>query len=445
MPMHGQRLGGGLRVGVERAPSGAFCISFKPLNSMHFPTLGPARAKNWPLSPINPRFASLLFALLASLGSCQYLDQVTPEGGASTRAGLKGGPKVRIVSPVAGARVTPGEGTVGAGSFNGTGFSLHLEIITDAANQVPAREGLNIRNTSLLGGPNPNLPGLSVTFDVDLIKPDGGVIPKHTNLASLFNIAGTDDTPRPGVTLWAGWHVLESLPAGVDRFTITASLEDREGRTGLDKITLKVGKGTGGEISGQALTPAPPATPPGDLADDPDGPVVTMIAPRVPSSVAIGPANAPMPPASGSLFFIQVSALDKTGAGIGVNETGEGRPENERGTIEDRTQSSRGPNRFATGLHVTFDVDLLQPNGNVIKAGDNLAPVFNIAGSEIDPSGRVRTTFGWVVGGTLVVPEGKTWVTIRLSVTDNTGRTGSASQVVQLSPVTNGQNLTPAP
>ena len=96
------------------------------------------------------------------------------------------------------------------------------------------------------------------------------------------------------------------------------------------------------------------------------------------------------------------------------------------------------------GLNVTFDVPLLQPNGNVIPAGGNLAPVFNTAGSEVDPSGYVRTTFGWTVGGTLQLA-GKTSVTIKAAVTDATGKTGSTTQVVQISGVENGQLLTPAP
>jgi hypothetical protein len=167
-----------------------------------------------------------------------------------------------------------------------------------------------------------------------------------------------------------------------------------------------------------------------------------MIAPDIPTSVATGPATSPLPPFNASLFFVQVSALDKTGAGIGVNENGNGKPDADRGTILDATQSSIGPNRFVPGLYVTFDVPLLQPNGNIIAAGDNLAPVFNIAGSEVEPLG-VRTTFGWVVGGSLLMPAGKTFVTIKSRVTDNSGKTGSATSVVQISPVTNGQNLTP--
>lgn len=60
------------------------------------------------------------------------------------------------------------------------------------------------------------------------------------------------------------------------------------------------------------------------------------------------------------------------------------------------------------------------------------------AGSEVDPSGNVRTTFGWVVGGTLQLPAGKTSVTIKAAVVDNAGKTGSATQVVPISPVDNG-------
>ena len=143
------------------------------------------------------------------------------------------------------------------------------------------------------------------------------------------------------------------------------------------------------------------------------------------------------------MFFIQVSALDKTRAGIAINENGFGKPDAARGTIVDPTQSSKGPNRFVPGLYVTFDVPLLQPNGNIIVAGDNLAPVFNIAGSEVEPSGLVRSTFSWVVGGSLLIPAGKTFVTIKSRVTDNNGKTGTVTKVVQISPVVNGQDLTP--
>jgi len=74
-----------------------------------------------------------------------------------------------------------------------------------------------------------------VFFDTDLVTPDGGIIPKNTNLASLFNVAGTDDTPGAGVTIWTGWHVLESLPPNVKKFTITAAVVDNLGRLGFER------------------------------------------------------------------------------------------------------------------------------------------------------------------------------------------------------------------
>lgn len=352
-------------------------------------------------------------------------------------------PTVKIVSPVAGAKVAKGEGKPGTGSFNGSGFMIDVQVITHDSFNVVTKEGLNIRNTSLLGNSNPNMPSLNVTFDCDLVKPDGGIIAKGTNLAALFNIAGTDDTPGAGVTIWTAWHVLESIPDGISQFSITVSVTDKAGKTGTDKITLAVATGAGIATSGQALTPLAVAGLNTSGTDDPSGPVVTMLAPALPTSVATGPPASPNPVTNASLFFVQVSALDKSKAGIGVNENGEGKPDAMRGTIVDGTQSSVGPNRFVPGLVVTFDVPLLQPTGNIIAAGGNLTPVFNIAGSEIDPSGFVRSTFGWTVGGSLMMPAGKTFVTIKARVTDNAGKTGSTTSVVQLSPVANGASLTP--
>ncbi|MCX2865637.1 CHRD domain-containing protein [Paucibacter sp. PLA-PC-4] len=349
-------------------------------------------------------------------------------------------PLMRIVSPVAGASVARGAGLPGAGSFDGAGFSINLEVITRDAHNVAAEEGLDVRNTSLLGKSNPKLPSLVVTVDTDLIKPDGTIIPKDTNLASLFNVAGSDDTPGAGITLWAGWHVLESFPSGTGTVTITASVTDAVGRVATDRVVYRV---MSDNTSGQSLTPQA-AGAPGDDLPDADGPEVTMIAPRPGSSVSTGPLDAaPTPPANASLMFIQVSALDRSGAGIAVNENGEGKPDAQRGTIVDGSQiAANGPNRNLSGLHFSFDVPLKQPNGNTAPAGQNLAPLFNIVGSERDPQG-VRATASWVVGGSLVVPAGKTTVTAVARWTDNAGRTGSVSSTFGVSTTSNGQALTP--
>ena len=359
--------------------------------------------------------------------------------GSSVPFALSTAPTVRIVSPAQGASVARGEGLPGAGSFNGSGFSLNLEVITRDAIGVAAQESLNIRDTTLLGSPNPKFPGLSVTFDTDLIKPDGGIIAKGTNLAALFNIAGTDDTPGAGITLWTGWHVLESLPASVSKVTITASVRDVSGRVATDAATFNVLPGSG---SGQALTPRLAGVA-GNGIDSADGPQVTLVAPRTPSSVSTGPLSIPTPPSNASLFFVQVSAVDKTGVGIAVNENGDGKPDADRGTILDGSQiGANGPNRNFPGLSLVFDVPLRQPNGNVIPAGQNMAPIFNIAGSERSAEG-VRVTAGWVVGGSLMMPAGKTSVKVTARVTDNAGRTGSSSGTFDISPVVNGQDLTP--
>src|SRR5262249_4179782 len=120
-------------------------------------------------------------------------------------------PQVRITSPLDGDFIAQGNGNIGQGDPNGTGFAINVEVVTHDKDSLAVDEDVNIRDVSKLGSVNPKFPGLFVFIDEDLIKPDGGIIPANTNLGPLFNIAGTDDTPGPGVTVWAGWHVLESI------------------------------------------------------------------------------------------------------------------------------------------------------------------------------------------------------------------------------------------
>lgn len=381
--------------------------------------------------------SALILSVL--LGACSTSVPVTPAPDATA-------PIMRIVSPLGNATVSPGTGVQGTATAlnTGAGFVINLEIVTRDDVKVKVREATvgpgstGIRHEDLLGQANPDFPGLTVSADVDLIKPDGGIIAKGTNLTALFNVAGTDDTPGPGVTVWAGWHVLESLPAGVSALTLTASVKDDAGRVSQDKVTVQVKGGV--RTAGQELTPAPgPGV--GDGLDDPDGPEVSLIAPRVPTTIATGPSGTP-PAGTGSLFFIQVSATDRSGAGIGVRE----------GLIFDPTRIANpktgtvaGPNSFYPGLELSFDVPLIQPNGNRVAAGANLAPLFDVAGSETGQGGAVRTTADWVVGGSLDLPAGKTMVTITARVTDNAGKTTTTRQVVGVSPTVNGQDLTSTP
>jgi hypothetical protein len=390
---------------------------------------------NWPMAAV----AAAAAILVAGCGGGSYSGEPPAEIPASETLQA---PVLRIVSPAAGVSLARGEGLPGAGSFNGSGFSINLEMITRDSVGIGALEGTNVRDPGLLGGSNPNLPTLEVTFDADLIKPDGTIIPAGTNLAPLFNIAGSDDTPGAGVTLWTGWHVLESFRDETQSVTIRASITDKEGRVATDVMNYRL---LDGHASGQGLTPKEQVLP-GDGADDADGPEVTMIAPRPDSSVSTGPqAGLPTPPRNASLMFIQVSALDKTAAGIAINENGDGKADTDRGTIADGSQiAAHGPNRNYPGLSFTFDVPVQLANGILVAPGQNLAPLFNIVGSEKD-AGGVRSTAGWVVGGALVIPPGKTTVTAVARVTDNAGKSGSATSTFGISSVENGQELTPAP
>lgn len=354
-------------------------------------------------------------------------------------------PVLNIVSPRPQDRVAPGDGEVGAGSPNGAGFVINLEVITRDRVPIKVKEAVNIRHVELLGRPNPDFPGLDVRLDTDLVTPAGGTIEAGTNLASLFNVAGVDDTPGPGVTVWAGWHVLESLPPNVNRFTLTSTVRDEAGRVARDRVHVRVARSAVAK-SGQALTPAP-----GKVAllgqADRRGPAVALSAPRAPSAVSTGPAGTPVPP-GGSLFFLQVDAIDRAQAGIGVSETGPGNGPgqvNALGSILDAGQiAAGGPNRNYPGLVLTFDAPLRQPNGNLVPAGQNLAPLFNIAGSERTGS-WVRTTADWVVGGSLELRRGQRTVTVTAAVTDNKGRTGADRLVLGVSTTADGQRLTATP
>jgi len=375
-------------------------------------------------------------------------------GRPSSFEGLK--PVVRIVSPLADSAIAPGTSRVGNGSPDGTGFVVTVEVVTRDKIGLEVREAtlappvFGIRHVPELnqGSRNPDVPGLFVFFDRPLTTPDGQVLPAFNNFAAAFNVAGSDDTPGKGITTWLGWHVLESLPETAKNVTMTAAFVDRAGRVAFDQVKLNAAdNGT----SGQALTPAPETFQrTASAVDDGQGPEVSLIAPRVPTSIAIGPQDASLTPDNGSLFFIQVSAVDRRAAGIAVSENGltsDGRPLNAAiptGLIFDPSViASRGANRNFPGMTVSFDVPLRQPNGNLVPAGTNLAGLFDVAGSEIDASGSVRITADWVVGGALVVPTGKHSVTINASVTDNAGHTGTTKSIVAVSNVTSGQDLTP--
>jgi hypothetical protein len=369
--------------------------------------------------------------------------------------GIRGdlAPQVRITAPLGDGIVAPGRGEKGEGRNNGTGFVVNLEIFTrdakpilvDEATQDPNRPG--IRHAERVGRKNEDFPGLFVFFDQDLVKPDGGIIRRNTNLANLFNVAGADDTPGPGITAWAGWHILESFRPDANEVTITAGVVDRAGRIGFDRITVTIDRKL---KSGNALTPDPKTFRHDEARSEVggEGPQVEIIAPRVPSAVTAGDQRGTPNGQTAALTFIQVDVLDIAGAGIAVDEIGKTvtEPEFGPGSIVDATQLGKGRNRNFPGLAFTFDAPLRAPSGALFAAGTNLAPVFNAAGSEIDPAtGAVHVTTDWVIGGSIILAPGQDTVTFTAKVTDNAGNAGRAVRRFRVSDTVSGQMLTPAP
>ena len=361
------------------------------------------------------------------------------------------GPQVRITSPLNGAFIAPGDSRIGSGDPNGTGFAIVAEIFTRDNVPVSVDEDVNIRHVEDLGGLNRQFPGLFVFIDEDLITPDGTIIPADTNLGPLFNIAGTDDTPGPGVTIWAGWHVLESVrPREGGSFHLTVAVVDDAGRTGLDRVTLNVSESVTGFFgtSGNGLTqnPGEPNRVAGGTA-----PIVEIIAPREPSAVTFGEA-----PPNGSLHYIQVNVIDREGDVI-VDELGAADglldPANPNlaaqfARIDDGAAGVGNPNRNVPGFDFRFSV----PSGGAGGAANvNVGRLFNIAGSEVirleDGKLAVRTVLNWVVAAPFVgAALDEDFVTFTASVMDANGNRGTANRTLQLTAsAPNGDRLTPQP
>ena len=360
-------------------------------------------------------------------------------------------PTVKITSPLDGDFIAPGDSRVRDGDPNGTGFAIVAEIVTHDQTTVSVDEDVNIRHVADLGGVNPQFPGLFAFIDVDLITPDGTIIPANTNLGPLFNIAGADDTPGPGVTIWAGWHVLESIrPENGSSFHLTLAVVDDAGRVGFDRVRLNVDENVTGPFgsSGNGLTqnPGEPNRVGGGSA-----PTVQIIAPREPTSVTFGEA-----PPNGSLAFIEVDIIDKDGDVV-VDELGGADglldPANpalaaQLARIDDPTAGAGNANRNVPGFDFRFSV----PSGAANGAADvNVARVFNVAGSEVilleDGSPAVRTVLNWVVAAPFVgTARNESFVTFTATVTDANGNKGTASRTFQLTgSAVNGDALTPQP
>ena len=399
---------------------------------------------------------ALMAALLASAPTIAAADgevfsevtRLVNNRGVFNKNGLV--PQVRITSPLAGAFIAPGDSRIGAGNPNGTGFAIVAEIVTRQNSNVTVDEDVNIRNVKELFGLNPQFPGLFVFIDTDLITPDGTIIPANTNLGPLFNIAGTDDTPGPGVTIWTGWHVLESIDPKVDSFDLTVALVDDDRRIGFDRVKVNVDKSVTDRFgsSGNGLTqnPGEPLRVAGGTA-----PILEIIAPREPSAVTFGEA-----PPNGSLHYIQVNVIDKEGdvvvdelgAADGLLDPTSANLAAQFGRIDDGAAGVGNPNRNVPGFDFRFSVPSGAAGGN---ANVNVARVFNVAGSEVirleDGTTAVRTVLNWVVAAPFVGSAlNEDFVTFTATVTDANGNVGVATRRFQLTDsAANGEQLTPQP
>jgi len=359
-------------------------------------------------------------------------------------------PQVKITSPLEGAFIAPGDSRIGSGDPNGTGFAIVAEIVTRDPVPVSVDEDVNIRHVADLGRVNPQFPGLLVFIDEDLITPDGTIIPANTNLGPLFNIAGTDDTPGPGVTIWAGWHVLESIRPRGDGFNLTVAVVDDAGRIAFDRVRLHVEDAVTGRFgtSGNGLTQDPGEANRVALGT---APIVEIIAPREPTSVTFGQA-----PPNGSLHYIQVNVIDKEGdvvvdelgASDGLLDPASTVLAAQFARIDDPAAGVGNPNRNVPGFDFRFSV----PSGAAGGAADvNVARLFNIAGSEViqleDGTFAVRTVLNWVVAAPFVgAALNESFVTLTATVTDANGNKGVATKTVQLTgSAVNGDALTPQP
>ena len=359
-------------------------------------------------------------------------------------------PVVKITSPLDGAFIAPGDARFGAGDPNGTGFAIVAEVVTRDGVPVSVDEDVNIRHVADLGETNPQFPGLLVFIDEDLITPDGTIIPANTNLGPLFNIAGTDDTPGPGVTIWAGWHVLESIRPRGDDFNLTVAVVDDAGRVAFDRVRLHVEDAVTGRFgtSGNGLTQNPGQA---NRVAGGTAPIVEIIAPREPTAVTFGQA-----PPNGSLHYIQVNVIDKEGdvvvdelgASDGLLDPASTVLAAQLARIDDPAAGVGNANRNVPGFDFRFTV----PSGAAGGAADvNVSRLFNIAGSEVilleDGTPAVRTVLNWVVAAPFVgAALDENFVTLTAEVSDANGNTGIATTTVQLTgSAVNGDALTPLP
>jgi hypothetical protein len=166
------------------------------------------------------------------------------------------------------------------------------------------------------------------------------------------------------VTAWLGWHVLESVLASTQNLTMTVFFVDRDGRVARDEVKLNVDRS---RLSGQALTPAPETFSHVASAVDTGGPEVSLIAPRVPTAIAVGPhRRQPQPDQRLAVLHLAVgrrSRRQRHRRQAKAGQTADGSPPQPEypgrlifdPTVIPRGGGALGPNRNFPGMIVTFN------------------------------------------------------------------------------------------
>ncbi len=159
-------------------------------------------------------------------------------------------PSIRFVTPQSGSAVASGLARPGVPSAAGSFIMINL-VARKGIAPILVREGPAGGATP--PNPNPNFPGLLLTFNRALVAPNGTVIPAGTNLASLFQFSGSEVQGSTVLTTFF-WFVGGSLPQLPTTLTMLAQITDSAGLTS-PPVTRTVLIIPG--ISGDALTPNP--------------------------------------------------------------------------------------------------------------------------------------------------------------------------------------------
>ncbi|MEW6046830.1 MAG: hypothetical protein AB1609_10165 [Bacillota bacterium] len=150
-------------------------------------------------------------------------------------------PLIRFVSPKPDARVATGLGTSGQPTpiVQGQGVVIVVGVTAPIGNLQVTPGPVSTPATP--PDPNPNFPKFTFTFSLPFITPSGTVFPSGTNLAALFQFAGSTGRLTDGTaqTLFV-WFVGGSVPQDATQLTMTAGVTDRFGQAGVGETSITV-------------------------------------------------------------------------------------------------------------------------------------------------------------------------------------------------------------